>query len=177
LGPTQPPIQWVPAILTPGAERPGREAGHLPPSGTEVKNAWRYTSTLQYVFMEWCLVKHKENFTFTLILIHYNLLLLHVSWMGRPCSDSELNSETTKPSQHFGRAPWSGVQPIARPPSTRGRTENNVHIITSRGIPIHVSSIRVAHCHTHVYSTATGTSTLQPVDYKALLCENNFNAV
>jgi hypothetical protein len=27
------------------------------------KNAWSYTSTPQYVFMAWCLVKHKDNFT------------------------------------------------------------------------------------------------------------------
>jgi hypothetical protein len=44
---------------------PGREAGHSPPSSAEVKNAWSYTSTPQYVFMAWCLVKHRDNFTFT----------------------------------------------------------------------------------------------------------------
>jgi hypothetical protein len=36
------------------------------PSSAEVKNAWSYTSTPQYVFMAWCLVKHRDNFTFTL---------------------------------------------------------------------------------------------------------------
>jgi hypothetical protein len=30
LGPTQPPIQWVPRALSPGTKRPGREAGHSP---------------------------------------------------------------------------------------------------------------------------------------------------
>jgi hypothetical protein len=39
LGPTQLPIQWVPADLTPGVKRPGREAHHSPPSSSEVKNA------------------------------------------------------------------------------------------------------------------------------------------
>jgi hypothetical protein len=34
LGPTQPPIQWVPGALSPGLKRPGREAL----SGAEVKN-------------------------------------------------------------------------------------------------------------------------------------------
>jgi len=29
----------------PGGRRPGREADHSPSSSTEVKNAWRYTST------------------------------------------------------------------------------------------------------------------------------------
>jgi hypothetical protein len=44
LGPTQPPIQWVPAVLSPGVKRPGCEADHSPPSSVEVKNAWSYTS-------------------------------------------------------------------------------------------------------------------------------------
>jgi hypothetical protein len=29
-----------------------------------LKNAWSYTSTPQYVFMAWYLVKHRENFPF-----------------------------------------------------------------------------------------------------------------
>jgi hypothetical protein len=37
---------------------------HLVPRS---KNEWSYTSTPQYVFMEWCLVKHRDNFTFTFI--------------------------------------------------------------------------------------------------------------
>jgi hypothetical protein len=65
LGPTQPPIKWVPGTLSLGVKRPGHEADHSPPSSAEVKNAWSYTSTPQYVFMAWCLVKHRDNFTFT----------------------------------------------------------------------------------------------------------------
>jgi hypothetical protein len=65
LGPTQPPIQWVPGALSLGIRRPGCEAEHSPPSSAEVKNACSYTSTPQYVFMAWCLVKHRDNFTFT----------------------------------------------------------------------------------------------------------------
>jgi hypothetical protein len=34
-----------------GIKRPGREADYLPPSSAEVKSAWSYTSTPQYVFM------------------------------------------------------------------------------------------------------------------------------
>jgi hypothetical protein len=45
LGPTQPPIQWVPGVLSLGVKRPGCEAGRSPPSSAEVKNAWRCTST------------------------------------------------------------------------------------------------------------------------------------
>jgi hypothetical protein len=35
---------------------------------TRSKNTWRYTYTPQYAFMAWCLVKHRDNFTFTLFL-------------------------------------------------------------------------------------------------------------
>jgi hypothetical protein len=44
LGPTQPPIQWVPRALSPGVKRPRREADHSPPSNVEVRNAWSYIS-------------------------------------------------------------------------------------------------------------------------------------
>jgi hypothetical protein len=66
LGPTQPPIQWVTGALSLGVKRLGREADHSPPSCAEVKNAWSYTSTPQYVFVAWCLVKHRDNFTFSI---------------------------------------------------------------------------------------------------------------
>jgi hypothetical protein len=35
--PTQPPIQRVPAALSLGVKRPGREADNSPPSSTEAK--------------------------------------------------------------------------------------------------------------------------------------------
>jgi len=62
LEPTQPPMQWVPAALSLGLKWPGREADHSPPSSAQVKNTWSYTSTTQYVFMAWCLVKNSDNF-------------------------------------------------------------------------------------------------------------------
>jgi hypothetical protein len=37
LGPTQPPIQWVPGSFSLGIKRPGREADHSPPSSAEDK--------------------------------------------------------------------------------------------------------------------------------------------
>jgi hypothetical protein len=46
LGSTQSPTQWVSGTLSLGVERPGREADHSPPSRSEVKNAWSYTSIL-----------------------------------------------------------------------------------------------------------------------------------
>jgi hypothetical protein len=36
LGPSQPPIKWVPDLF-PGVKRPGRGVSHPPPSSTEVK--------------------------------------------------------------------------------------------------------------------------------------------
>jgi hypothetical protein len=38
LGPTQPPIQWVPGALSRLVKRQGREADYSPPSSAEVKN-------------------------------------------------------------------------------------------------------------------------------------------
>jgi hypothetical protein len=64
LGATQPPLQWVPGTLSLGVKWLGHEADHSPPSSAKVKNAWSYTSTPQYVFMAWYLVKERDNFTF-----------------------------------------------------------------------------------------------------------------
>jgi len=66
-------------LMVPGVKRPGRVADRSPSSTAEVKNAWSYTSTPQYVFiswflvkprdklhsfMVWYLIKHRENFNF-----------------------------------------------------------------------------------------------------------------
>jgi hypothetical protein len=75
LGPTQPPIQWVTGAVSLGVKRPGREADHSPPSSAEIKNAWNYTSTPQYAFMVWCLVKHRDNFTFTFTTLLEDMLV------------------------------------------------------------------------------------------------------
>jgi hypothetical protein len=40
LDPTQPRINWVAGVLSPGIKRPGSETGHSPPSSDEVKNEW-----------------------------------------------------------------------------------------------------------------------------------------
>jgi hypothetical protein len=67
LEPTHPPIQLVSGALSLGVKRPGRATDHSPPSSAEVKNAWNYAFTPQYVFMAWCLVKHRDNFTWRCI--------------------------------------------------------------------------------------------------------------
>jgi hypothetical protein len=79
LGPTQPPIQWVTGALSLGVKLPGREAAHSPPSSAEVKNAWSYTSTSQHVFMAWCLVKHRDNFTFFLPFLILSMLATYLA--------------------------------------------------------------------------------------------------
>jgi hypothetical protein len=33
-----------------------------PPSSAEVKNAWTYNSAPLFVFMAWCLIKHRMRF-------------------------------------------------------------------------------------------------------------------
>jgi hypothetical protein len=65
LVPSHPPIQWVPGTFSLGIRWPGRDANHSPPVNAEVKNEWSYTSSLPYVFMPWCIVKHRDSFTFT----------------------------------------------------------------------------------------------------------------
>jgi hypothetical protein len=79
LGPSQPPTQWEPEVLSPGVKQPGHEDDYSPPSSAKVKNAQIYTSTPLYIFMLWCFIKnrgyifmrwyldkHIDNFTFTL---------------------------------------------------------------------------------------------------------------
>jgi len=68
LGPTQGSYSMGTGGSFPGLKRPLREADHSPPSSSEIKNAWRYTTTPQYVFMAWCLVKHRDKFTFIFIV-------------------------------------------------------------------------------------------------------------
>jgi hypothetical protein len=47
----------------------------LPQSSTEVKNVWRYTSTVPRLFVARCVMKHRDKFTFTsvdLLQCHYD---------------------------------------------------------------------------------------------------------
>jgi hypothetical protein len=44
VGCTQPPIQWGMGALSLEVKQPGREADHLPPASSEIKNMGIYTS-------------------------------------------------------------------------------------------------------------------------------------
>jgi hypothetical protein len=90
LGPTQPPIQWVPGFLSLGVKRRRREADYSPPSRAEVKNAWNYTSTPQYTFMAWCSVTKSTGAT---LLLPYNILTefgipMKLAWLIKACLKS-----------------------------------------------------------------------------------------
>jgi hypothetical protein len=46
-----------------GVKRPKLEYCYSPPSNAEVKNTWKYTFISLYIFMECCLIKHRDKFT------------------------------------------------------------------------------------------------------------------
>jgi hypothetical protein len=106
LGPTQPPIQWVPGALSVGVKRPEREDDQWPPSSAEVKNSWSYT-TLQYVFMAWCLGKNRDNFTFTLPVRVNTWLILRVSTRTICRCDRKENGKTKWRAYHACNTPFS----------------------------------------------------------------------
>jgi hypothetical protein len=67
LGPTEPPIKWVPGALSLGVKRHGREADHSPTSSAEVKE-WveLYLHSPNTPSWSGAYLKHRDNFTFTL---------------------------------------------------------------------------------------------------------------
>jgi hypothetical protein len=74
LGPTKPPIQWVLQALSLGVKRPGREADHSLPSSVEVKEwAELYLHFPNTSSWRGAQLKHRDNFTFALVLHVYKL--------------------------------------------------------------------------------------------------------
>jgi nicotinamide riboside transporter PnuC len=65
------------------------------------KNASSYTSTRQYVFMAWCSVKQRDNFTFPLLLrgqIYVYIFTFnasHWAWGNRPTRREKRDAEMT----------------------------------------------------------------------------------
>jgi hypothetical protein len=66
LGPTQPPIQWVPGAPSLGIKRPRREADHSLPSSAEIKECVElYLHSPNTPSWRGAQLKHRDNFTFT----------------------------------------------------------------------------------------------------------------
>jgi hypothetical protein len=61
LGPTQPPIQWVPGAVILEVKRLWRKADHSPPSSAEVKECVELYLHSQYTFMTRCSVKENTG--------------------------------------------------------------------------------------------------------------------
>jgi len=73
------PIWLVPRALPTEVKQLEHEANCSPPSSSEVKNTWGYTSSLPiHLHGVWYMVKHRENFTFTFTvnLINLNIWIL-----------------------------------------------------------------------------------------------------
>jgi hypothetical protein len=50
--------------LSPGVKEPVYKADHSPPTSSEVKKTWLYTSTPPHAFMAYRYVMHRNNFSF-----------------------------------------------------------------------------------------------------------------
>jgi hypothetical protein len=120
LWPTQPLIQWVPGALSLGVKRPGGEADHSHPSSTEVKNEWSYTFTPQYVFMAWCLVKHRDNFTFTILPLSALIQYLDIHHYEAPSCTTTSHQKNCNGYYRFRRSLFNyfpGRKLFPQPPS------------------------------------------------------------
>jgi hypothetical protein len=89
VGPTQPPIQWVPGTLSLGLKWLGREADLSPPSNAEVRNAWNIPPLPDTPSCRGARLKHRDNFTF---------YLLH-----RPYTFRSKRKQRRRPSQRLRR--------------------------------------------------------------------------
>jgi hypothetical protein len=98
LGPTQPPIQWVPGALSLGVKRPEREADHSPPSSVEAKNAWSYTSIPQQ---------------------GAGIARWYSAGLGAGWSGVRVPSEAGNFSLHYSAQTGSGAHPASYPMGTR----------------------------------------------------------
>jgi hypothetical protein len=105
LRPTQPPIQWVPATLSLGVKRPGREAEYSPPSSAEVKEclelylhspntlSWRRAqfknrtgTTLPLSYRKINVAQIKQNFRICRLCILHFLPNKYINNFNRECT-------------------------------------------------------------------------------------------
>jgi hypothetical protein len=125
LGPTQPPIQWVPGSLSPGIKRQGREADYSPPASAEVMKLWIYTSTPPYAFMAYCLISWAQG---QLYLFYRHVMRLPNKMIRtRPTDETTHKSSTNRlsllllPLRSTGH-PWCALFPFSfLSESVRGR--------------------------------------------------------
>jgi hypothetical protein len=96
LGPTQPPIKWVPGVLSLRVKRPGREADHSPPSSAEVKEYVElYFHSPNTPSWRGAQLKHRDNFT------HYVGSSVHREGLAKA------SSETSSVVGALWRTPWA----------------------------------------------------------------------
>lgn len=57
------------------------------PSSSQVQNAWSDISTPLYAFMQWCLINHRDSFTFALLILYptVHMILLYVDRWTDSC--------------------------------------------------------------------------------------------
>jgi hypothetical protein len=72
-GPLNPLFNGYRGAIFQGVKWQGREADYSPQTSDEVKKKWIYTSTTPYDFIESCLVKHRDSFSFVGRAFHGNL--------------------------------------------------------------------------------------------------------
>jgi hypothetical protein len=139
LGPTQPPIQWVPKTLSPGVKRTGCEADHSPPTSAERKNTWTYTSTPPYAFMVYCLISYAQGQLYLYLSMalqpfvgpwplfqFLNLFTQSVGLLGRGISwsqDRYLHTEQHKHRIRTHRHPCLEWNSNPRPQCSSGRRQ------------------------------------------------------
>jgi hypothetical protein len=119
-----------------------READRSPPS-PEVKNVWSYTSTPPVVFMAWCLVKHRDDFT-----LHHRVRMVlgptqpPIQWVP-----GALSLGVKRPGHEANRSPPSSaevkewVELYLHSPNTPESDAASPHLPTPFSPKIHFSII------------------------------------
>jgi hypothetical protein len=106
LGPTQPPIEWVPGALALRVKRSGSETDHSRTSVPSLRMHGAVSPQLQYVFLASCLVKH--GITFPLLWLWYTNIL-------RSCTLQDVHSEASlvtrcwRKLKTYGKETYDGV--------------------------------------------------------------------
>jgi hypothetical protein len=133
LGPTHPPIHWVPGTLTLGVQQPEREADHNP----------------QYVFTAWCLVKHGAQHLQEIIIKEASIMhvLTGYQWfeimpVTMPTFSADWWHSLNRKAFSF-TITWSCDM-----------QNGNEHYKTSNTFPIHsVADIPINHVNWHTFTT------------------------